>query len=167
MIFKELLTSVEVAEIILTNTKLIKNIYSSEWDTSLKSYSEPSKSKIREHFDLLKRSLTGSKEMKYMPPNARRLAIYISKNISISQNKDTSFLKISAETSKPEMLSSLISEAIEISDQIMRQRYINFSKEPLAFYKEKIRTARSREHREALAGLISTEEQKANACVAR
>ena len=61
---------------------------------------------------------------------------------------------------KPKMLLSLISEAIEASDRIMRQRYINFSKEPLAFYKEKIRTSRSREHREALAELISKEEQK-------
>ena len=42
----------------------------------------------------------------------------------------------------------------------MRQRYIDFSTEPLAFYKEKLSTARSREHREALAELISTEEQK-------
>ena len=42
----------------------------------------------------------------------------------------------------------------------MRQRYIDFSEEPLSFYKEKLRTSRSREHREALAELISTEEQK-------
>ena len=42
----------------------------------------------------------------------------------------------------------------------MRQNYIAFSAEPLAFYKEKIRTARSREHREALAELIGAEEQK-------
>ena len=42
----------------------------------------------------------------------------------------------------------------------MRQRYIDFSTEPLAFYKDKLRTARSREHREALAELISQEEQK-------
>ena len=42
----------------------------------------------------------------------------------------------------------------------MRQRYIAFAKEPLAFYKEKLRTSRSREHREALAELIGKEEQK-------
>ena len=42
----------------------------------------------------------------------------------------------------------------------MRQRYIDFSTEPLLFYKEKLRTARSREHREALAELIAKEEQK-------
>ena len=51
-------------------------------------------------------------------------------------------------------------KAAEVSDEIMRQRYIDFSTEPLAFYKEKLTTARSREHREALAGLIGKEEQK-------
>ena len=51
-------------------------------------------------------------------------------------------------------------EVSEASDKIMRQRYIDFSTEPLAFYKEKLRTARSREHREALAELIGKEEEK-------
>jgi len=51
-------------------------------------------------------------------------------------------------------------EVTKASDDIMRVRYINFSKAPLVFYKEKLRTARSREHREALAQLISKEEQK-------
>ena len=51
-------------------------------------------------------------------------------------------------------------EATKASDKIMRQRYIDFSTEPLAFYKEKLGSARSREHREALAELISKEEQK-------
>ena len=51
-------------------------------------------------------------------------------------------------------------DATKASDKIMRQRYIDFSIEPLAFYKEKLRTARSREHREALAELIGKEEQK-------
>ena len=69
-------------------------------------------------------------------------------------------MKFTSETSKPELILSTIIEASKASDKVMRQRYIDFSKEPLAFYKEKLRTARSREHREALAELISKEEQK-------
>jgi len=159
-IFKELIPSVEVSEIIFKNKELIKEIYVNEWNSSLNIFSEPSKSKSRAFINNLKNALTGNNEVSYIPPNARRLAMYISKNISINENKDTGFLSLKAETSKPDMLSSIISMAIDTSDQIMRQRYINFSKEPLAFYKEKLRTARSREHREALAGLISKEEQK-------
>ena len=95
-----------------------------------------------------------------MPPNPRRLAIFINENIQIGEDKETGFLKFTSETSKPELMLSLIIEATKASDKIMRQRYIDFSTEPLAFYKEKLRTARSREHREALAELIGKEEEK-------
>jgi hypothetical protein len=159
-IFKELISSVEISEIIFKNKKLIKRIFISEWNPSLGSFSEPPKSKSRAYIDTVKKIISGNNEVNYIPPNARRLAIYISKSISINESKDTGFLTLKAETSNPDMLLSIMVMAVEASDQVMRQRYINFSKEPLDFYKEKLGIARSREHREALAGLISKEEQK-------
>ena len=159
-IFKQLMSTVEVSEKILENKELIKNIYENEWDSSLNSFSEPPKSKARVYISDLKNIITGNDEVRYIPPNAKRLANYISENILMKEDKDTGFLALTAKTSKPDMLLSLMSIVIETSDQIMRQRYINFSIEPLAFYKEKIRTTRSREHREALAELIGKEEQK-------
>lgn len=159
-IFQELIYSTEVSEIILQNKELIKKIYSAEWSPSLSSFSEPPKSKLTTNIGILKTTLTGYDEVKYMPPDARRLAFYITNNIQIEKDRKTGFLTIYANTSKPEMLRSLITEIIEITDNIMRQRFIKFSKEPLAFYKEKLRTTRSREHREALAELIGKEEQK-------
>jgi hypothetical protein len=158
--FRKLITSTDVSKIIFNNKKIIKEIFKSEWNESLNIYSKPSKSKIQIMINKAKRLLTGSKELDYMPPNPRRLAIFISKSIDIEKDKDTGFLIFSTETSNPELMLSLIIEATKASDSIMRQRYINFSTEPLAFYKEKIRTARSREHREALAELIGKEEQK-------
>ena len=160
LIFKKLISSTEVSEVIFKNKKLIKEIYASEWNSSLNIFSEPPKSKFRVYIGALKKILTGNNEVNYMPPNARRLAMYISNSISINEDNDTGFLTIKAETSNPDLLLSLVSEAIEASDKIMRQRYINFSKEPLEFYKEKLRTSRSREHREVLAELIAKEEQK-------
>lgn len=160
MIFKELVASVEVSEIIFENKKIIKEIYAGEWNSTLNSFSEPAKSKRSVYINYLKEILIGSKEKNYMPPNPRRLANYIGKNIKINEDKDTGFFTIKTETSKPDMLMTLISEVIQAGDKIMRQRYINFSKEPLAFYKSKLRTSRSREHREALAELIGKEEQR-------
>jgi hypothetical protein len=159
-IFKELITTQEVSEIIFENKKIINDIFRSEWDVILNNYSRPSKSKIQIFVSDAKKLLTGNIDVNYMPPNPRRLAIFIDKNIQIVEDKDTGFLKFTSETSKPELMLSIIIAAAESSDKIMRQRYIDFSKEPLAFYKEKLRTARSREHREALAELISKEEQK-------
>jgi len=159
-IFKELITSAEVSEVIFENRKIIRDIFQSEWNEALDNYSSPTKSKMQIFISDAKKLLTGNIEVNYMPPNPRRLAIFISKNIQISEDKETGFLRFTSETSKPELILSLIIEATKASDKIMRQRYVDFSAEPLAFYKEKLRTARSREHREALAELISKEEQK-------
>jgi hypothetical protein len=159
-IFKELITAPEVSEIIFENKKIIRDIFRSEWDETLNNYSKPSKSKIQIFVSNVNKLLTGNIDIKYMPPNPRRLSIFINKNIQIGEDKETGFLKFTSETTKPELILSLILEATKASDKIMRQRYIDFSTEPLAFYKDKLRTARSREHREALAELISKEEQK-------
>jgi len=159
-IFKELITSVEVSKIIFENRKIIKDIFGSEWDEALNNFSKPPKSKIQNFLSEAKKLLTGNNEINYIPPNPRRLAIFISQNIQINEDKKTGFLKITSETSKPELMLSIIIKATKMSDKIMRQRYIDFSTEPLVFYKEKLRSARSREHREVLAELISREEQK-------
>ena len=159
-IFKELITAPEVSEIIFENKKIIRDIFRSEWNETLNNYSRPPKSKIQMFVSDAKILLTGNIDVNYMPPNPERLAIFINKNIQIGENKDTGFLKLTSETSKPELILSLIIEATKASDKIMRQRYVAFSTEPLAFYKDKLRTSRSREHREALAELISKEEQK-------
>ena len=158
-IFKELTTSIEVSEVIFRNKEIVKKIYDDEWNSSLNIFSE-SKNKFMRYASVVINFVYGNYEINYIPPNARRLAIYISENIEIHEDKDTGFLTLKAKTSKPNMHLKLIDEIVEISDQIMRQRYIDFSKEPLAFYKDKLRTARSREHREVLAELISKEEQK-------
>jgi LPS O-antigen subunit length determinant protein (WzzB/FepE family) len=159
-IFKELITSPEVSKIIFENKKIIRDIFRSEWNESIKNFSRPQKSKAQIFVSDAKRVLTGNIEREYMPPNPRRLAAFIYKNIQISENQVTGFIKFTSETAKPELILSLLIEATEASDKLMRQRYINFAIEPLTFYKEKISTARSREHRQALASLIAKEEQK-------
>jgi len=158
-IFKELITSVEVTEMMFENQEMIKNIFISEWDDELNNFSRPPRSKIQIFVSEVKKLLTGNK-INYIPPNPRILAEFIEQNIKISEDKMTGFLKLRSESSKPKLMLSLMIEATKASDEIMRQRYVDFSTEPLAFYKEKISTARSREHREALAELISKEEQK-------
>jgi hypothetical protein len=159
-IFKELITSIEVSEIIFEDSKIIRGVFEAEWDEILDNYSRPPKSRIQIFVIDAVKLLSGNIKENYIPPNPSRLNIFIKKNIQINEVKATGFLKLTSETSNPELILSIITEATKISDQIMRQRYVDFSTEPLAFYKEKLRTARSREHREALAELISKEEQK-------
>lgn len=160
-IFKELIFSPEVSSKVFENNKeLIKKVYASEWDASLNHYSKPPQSKIQIQIRNIKRLLTGNNDVKYVPPDGKRLANFLAGNVHISEAKESGFLIFTSETSSPEIILKFMIESAKICDEIMRQRYIEFSTEPLAFYKEKLRTARSREHRESLAELISMEEQK-------
>ena len=159
-IFKELLTSVEVAEKVFEDKKLIMKLFEYEWDILLNNYSAPKTNKINNVIGKIKRFLTGSKEIAYTPPNPKRLVEFLKANVTIVEDKQTGFLYLKGQNSKPQNIIELIISTVEVSDKIMRERYIVFSSEPLAFYKEKLATARSREHREALAQLISKEEQK-------
>jgi LPS O-antigen subunit length determinant protein (WzzB/FepE family) len=159
-VFKELVFSNETSQEIIYNEGLIKKLFHKEWNDKLSKYNEPSKSKKNEIIAIIKKFLNGGKERIYLPPNSKRLAKFISKNILMSEDKSTGFLTFKSETSTPENMISLILEITNVSDEIMRNRYIKFSKEPLKFYKEKLSSSRSREHREALAQLISKEEQK-------
>ena len=82
-IFKELITAPEVSEIIFENKKIINDIFRSEWDETLNNFSRPPKSKIQIFVSDAKKLLTGNINANYMPPNPRRLAIFIKKNIQI------------------------------------------------------------------------------------
>ena len=158
-IFMELLTSIEVSEVLMLNKDLIRRIFSHEWNNSLNEFIRPEKSKIRVLINDLENLLTGY-NTSYISPNSNRLSLFLKDNIIISESIETGFVSLRSQTSKPELIKELIVNASKVSDDIMRQRYIDFSTEPLAFYKQKLSTARSREHREALAELISKEEQK-------
>lgn len=160
VIFEELISSIEVSEILFKNESMIKDIFSSEWNESLNDFIAPPKSEFRILLSDFKNLLTGNENSIYMPPNPRRLSIFISENIALTINKKSGFLSLSSETSMPDLMLTLMIEAALVTDRIMRQRYVEFSAQPLAFYKEKLQTARSREHRESLAELIIEEEQK-------
>lgn len=159
-IFMELLNSVEVSEKVFENKKLIKKLFSREWNDSQGKYIEPIKSKKNKILAYIKILLSGNELVEYSPPNAQRLADFFTDNVDISLSESTGFLLLKSETSMPEDIILLIIATTRASDDLMRERYIKFSNEPLAFYKSKLRTARSREHREALAQLIGKEEQK-------
>jgi LPS O-antigen subunit length determinant protein (WzzB/FepE family) len=160
LIYKELFTSIEVSERLFSNQKMVKRLYSNEWNAERNKYLEPVKSPLQKFIQNVKSIITGSKKMIYEAPTPKRFSALLKSVISINEDKDTGFLIIKSHHSRPELILSLIIAAAETTDQIMRERYIKISNDPLKFYKEKIATARSREHREALAQLIGSEERK-------
>jgi len=158
--FKMLLKSEEVATLLMADDVLIQTIFSSEWDAEAGSFQRPPPGQLTPYKTMIKAVLLGEGETAYVPPNAARLANWISNAFSISVDRDTGFLTFSSETTKPDLSLEIISRVASETDRLLKERYIASAEQTMTFYQSKLAAARAREHREALAKLIAQEDQK-------
>ena len=157
--FQAMLNSQEVASRLFADENLIRRLFAGEWDESRKSFLQPIPSTLGNVKRLIKPLLTGEGQGAYIAPNAARLAQTLAR-VSVSKDKISGMLKLSMESAKPELASDLMLALIRETDGFLKERFVVAGSEALQFYQQKISKARSREHREALAKLIATEEQK-------
>ena len=158
--YRTLLGSQEVAERVIATTELLLAIFKNEWDAQNAQFREPSRGVLRQSLSGLKSVLTGDEKGDYIAPNPQRLSIFVEDTFTLTLDKETGFLTVSAESDDPELIVALIIAATEATDELMKERYIINAEQTLQFYQSKILISRSREHREALAKLISAEDQK-------
>ena len=159
-IFKFLLRSDEIAEKLLKDKNLVKEIFTAEWDTKQQTFRQPPDSSLSPYVRKLKQLLTGKKNSEYMAPNAARLSVWLKKAFNTSEDRDTGFLTLSSETTKPNLMIKVMTQTAFETDRLLKERFIQSSEQTMNFYQAKISQARAREHREALAKLIAAEDQK-------
>ena len=158
--YQKLIFSEEVAEQIFTNKELVEKLFGGEWSSDTKSFEAPQSGNIGKLKQRVKLVLTGFEKEKYIPPNPKRLSMLMASIFSISEDKRSSFITISTESSKPYLMLELISIAAQETDKLLKERFFVTAEDTLEFYYQKLLTSRSPEHREGLAKLISTEDQK-------
>ena len=158
--YKALLRSEEVAAALLENDRLISLIFAREWNPAGSYFEAPPQSEIGRVVGSVKYLLTGQATAEYAPPNAPRLADWLVKEIQVSEDRDTGFLTLSLELADPELARAVLQEITQVTDAIIKDRFIGSAEGTVEFYQRKLSSARSREHREALAQLIAQEEQK-------
>ena len=158
--FKFLLKSEEVAAEILEDKTLAQAIFASEWDTKNQTYRKPPDGQYTPYIRAIKKLLTGQDAKDYTPPNAARLSAWLSGAFSSSEERDTGFLTLSAETAEPHLMIRVMAKATEETDRLLKERYISSAEQTMGFYQQQLAKARAREHREALAKLIAQEDQK-------
>ena len=141
-------------------TELLPTIFKNEWDAQNAQFRRPPRGVLGRSLGGLKSVLTGEEKRDYVPPNPQRLSIFMDDALGLSVDNETGFLTVSAESADPETLVAMIVAATEATDELMKERYVINAEQTLQFYQSKILTSRSREHREALAKLISAEDQK-------
>lgn len=158
--FQALLTSQEVADILMNEQDVLSSLFKSEWDAETKTFSQPVKSARGRFIGVLKKTLTGSEQSDYIAPNSQRLSNKLAKLVNVSVDKKTGYLAVSAEATDPQVQINLIQKMVSITDDLLKQRYIENAEDTLVFYQKKITLARSREQREALAKLMAQEDQR-------
>lgn len=158
--FKFLLKSEEVAAQILEDTTLTQSIFASEWSGADGIFRQPPDGAYTPYIRAVKKLLTGQDAREYVAPNAARLSNWLGGAFSSSEDRDTGFLTLSAETSKPELTIAVMARATRATDRLLKERYIASAEQTMGFYQQQLARARAREHREALAKLIAQEDQK-------
>ena len=158
--FKILLQSEETAEQLMASPDIVRQIFEGEWSDETKSFKQQEASPIGRSVQFFKKLLTGSEKADYTPPNAARLAVWLSKNFSAAEDRDTGMLKLTSETPNPQLIIDVMTATTAITDTILKDRYLSSARQSVEFYQNKISAARSRESREALAQLIAQEQQK-------
>ncbi|MGB1153405.1 MAG: GNVR domain-containing protein, partial [Paracoccaceae bacterium] len=140
--------------------KLARAIFASEWDSNSENYRKPPDGQYTPYIRTVKKLLTGQDAKDYAPPNAARLSNWLSEAFSSSEDRDTGFLTLSAETPEPDLMIQVMSQVTEETDRLLKERYIASAEQTMGFYQQQLAKARAREHREALAKLIAQEDQK-------
>ena len=158
--YQKLIFSEEVAERIFTNKELVLKLFGGEWSSDTQSFEAPLSGNIGKLKQRVKLLLTGVEKGKYIPPNPKRLAMLIDNIFNLLVDNGTGFITISTETSKPDVMTELILIASQETDNLLKERFFVTAEDTLEFYYKKLLTSRSPEHREALAKLISAEDQK-------
>ena len=158
--FKFMLKSEEVAAQILEDTTLTQSIFASEWSVADGIFRQPPDGAYAPYIRAVKKLLTGQDAHEYVAPNAARLSNWLVEAFSSSEDRDTGFLTLSAETSKPALMIAVMARATRATDRLLKERYIASAEQTMGFYQQQLAKARAREHREALAKLIAQEDQK-------
>ena len=158
--FKYLLKSEEVASAVLEDEELLKQIFAPEWSVESRIYQRPPDGQYTPYIRMLKKLLTGQDPSAYVAPNAARMSDWMRDAFAASEDRDTGFLTLSAETAKPAMMLEVMERVTQETDRLLKERYIQSSEQTMGFYQQQLSKARAREHREALAKLIAQEDQK-------
>ena len=158
--YQKLIFSEEVADRVSSNTELLISLFGAEWNSTDKIFEAPPVGLVGGLKQVVKSTLTGVTKGEYIEPNPKRLSMLMDATFNISTDSKTGFVSISTQTSSPDLMVSLITSAAQETDNLLKERFFATAEETLEFYQQKLLTSRSPEHREALAKLISAEDQK-------
>lgn len=158
--FPLMMTAPEVTARLVDDPVIMLQLYAGEWDTQAGVWRMPERSAAGTLMQSLKYFLSGNPPQEYREPDALRLSEAFKKILSSYVERQSGLLTIRLDHADPEFGKYLALAAFKAADSHYRAGFITNGSNSIEFYKTQLARARAAEHREALARVIASEEQK-------
>lgn len=155
-----MMTAPEVTEVLARDLSILRYFFENEWDEATEGWREPSRGAISSIVGQLKLALTGEGAAPYRAPDAYRLAEKLKEVLSASLDAKSGRLNLTLTTPVPDFGADLIVKVFATADEHFRRKFMTSGESSIEFYQTQLARARAAEHREALAKVIASEQQK-------
>ena len=158
--FPLMMAAPEVTVRLVDDPVIMQRLFATEWDAQASIWRAPERSAAGTAVRALKQVLTGDLPPDYRKPDAQRLVEAFEEILSTSLDSKSGLLKIVVTHADPEFGQYLALEVFKATDAHFRDSFLTTGANSVEFYKTQLARARAAEHREALARVIASEEQK-------
>lgn len=146
-----------VAETLSDNTKIMKELFRSEWDENTQRFVE--RRGLLSNVAQSIKGVLGLPTYPWQEPNTARLQGYIQENVVVSENPKSQFVTVSFEHSDPKFARLFLTELHETLNEELRQKALVRSTKYINYLTAQLQRVTIAEHREALVQALSEQEK--------
>lgn len=156
-LYIEGLSSVETAKVLEQDPRIMHTIYGPLWDEKNQRWREPTG--FRRDAVAFIKTILGIRTFAWQPPDAGRLANYISSNLQITRSKDTIITTVSFVNEDREFALFFIKKLHDVVNEKLRRRAIMRSTASISYLKQQLDVIQVSEYRQALLQALSEQER--------
>lgn len=156
-LYSEEIYTREVADVLSSQTDLMKVIFKNEWDTEHSRWKNPS-GVLPAVLGVVK-GIVGIPINDWQAPNGRRLQDYIKEKVNYDDKAKKSTVTISYSNADPAFAVRFLNALHRATDERLRQRALERSTKYINYLNEKLQSTTVTEYRMALVAILSDQEK--------
>lgn len=157
-LFLEMLTTRALADELATDPKIMRTIFSTEWNEQTGRWSEPKShtSNIRH----LVGAMVGERQLPWQPPSGRRLQQHIAKNLNVTrQTQKNPVTYIRYDSPDPRFSEYFLDHLSSAADRAVRRRVLTEGRAYLTYLEGRLPNIFAADQRRALIDIMSEQER--------
>lgn len=157
-IYLETLASEDVARIVAADPEIMRTIFAEDWDAASQRWREPARG-VKWKLVRATRQLLGLPVLEWSPPDARRLAAFLSSQLVIERDSKTPVVRIALDDSKPAFAERLLMAVGKATDGVVRRAALARSRSYAEYLERKLPTVTVAEQRASLVEVLGEQEK--------